>query len=417
MPDGSMHVAARYTMRVVRNGRQHYFPLPSIRRNAERLADEISRFLDSPTMTVEEAIKRFNPSKWERANPATKSASVGDLIAAHQAAEKALALDGRTGASYRNSLLVLFRQGLGFRHGKIPSVESVNRLGLDELTPRLVSDFKLGRVERAGTDKSDVETKKRSANAVFRSIRGLFTIDAREHYAHLELPEALDKTLEGMSYRRVEKKKYRLPPTAVIERVFGDAWQLRDGFIDGDGVAMAPDRNAYLAWLLAAHAGLRKKEVGHAVREWIERGTTPRLWVRSTPEFIAKGKDEGFAEIETWVLAEIDALAESPSTILTGTATERTEDVFARLNSWLKARGLAANKGEKAAHGLRALCGSYWATTKGIFTAQKFLRHKTVDVTNDHYADVILDKNLRRFWDTPPTWTTRVAPAVEIVNL
>lgn len=412
------HLAGSYTMRVKRNGRRYYFTLPSTKPEAAKLADEIDKFLDVPTNTIEQAIQRFNPAKWEKMNPETRAATVGDVLDAHERAEKALGLEKRTGKAYRAGLLLLFRQGLQHRRGgRVPSDDAIRAMSLDELTPRLVSDFKLARAATAGDNKSEIEKKKRSANSVFRSVTSLFTEAAREHYPHLTLPKDFGRVLEGMSYRRVEGKKYRLPPTPTIERVMLDAWQLRNGYIDENGRAVPPDRNAYLAWLLAAHAGLRKKEIAHAVIEWVEKTTPPRVWVRSTPDFIAKGKDEGFAEVETWVVEELELLAESPALLLTGNETERGEEVFARLNSWLKARGLAAGKGEKAVHGLRALCGSYWATTRGIFTAQKFLRHKTVDVTNDHYADVILDKNLHRLWKERPAWVPKIAEGVEVFSV
>lgn len=415
--DGTVHVAKNFSMRRVRNYKQYYFALPSNKRDAGELADKIDRFLDSPVHTIEEAIKRFNPDKWEKLNPLTKAATVGAVLDAHEAAEKAIGIDHVTGKSYRGSLLIMFRQALAYRRkSKAPSAETVREMTLDELTPQLVSDFKLSRLARAGDNKSDLEQKKRSANAVFREVCGIFTESAREHYSHLTLPPDLDKVLKTMAYRRVEKKKYRLPPGPVIERVMGDAGDLRNGCVR-DGVAVPPDLNAYLAWLLAGHAGLRKNEIGHAVREWIQDGKPPRVWIRSTPEFIAKGKDEGFSEVEQWVIDEINALAQGPALILAGKKTERCEKVFFRLNQWLKARGLGAVKGEKAVHALRALFGSYVASTRGIFTAQKFLRHKTVDVTNDCYADAMLDKTLHRFWTERPAWLAPVTAEVEVISV
>jgi integrase len=416
--DGRTIVASNYTMRVVRAGRQYYFTLPSTKPEAAKMADDIDRYLDIPTHTVDEALKQFNPDKWAMRHPTARAATIGDVLDAHAKAEKSLGLEERTGSGYRGAMLIMFRQALAFRRkGKEPTDETVRAMSLDTLTPSLVSDFKLARVSKAGDNKAEVERKKRSANGVFRAVSSIFTEEARTHYAHLVLPADLDKTLASMAYKRTEKQRYRLPPAATIERVMTHAWMLRNGYTDESGKFVAPDRNAYLAWLLAAHAGLRKKEIGQAVREWVESGKTPRMWVRSTPDFVAKGKDEGFAEVEPWVVEEIITLAESPSLILSGNETERTGDVFRRLNAWLKERGLGASKGEKAVHGLRALCGSYWATTRGIFTAQKFLRHKTVDVTNDHYADVILDKTLHRYWKERPVWAVTDGDAVEVVTV
>lgn len=414
---GKVHVAGHYTARWVRNYKQHYFRLSSTKRAARKLADDIDRFLDVPTNTIEHAIERFNPNKWERMNPKLRAGTIGDVLKAHADAEKSLGLDHQTGLSYRNGMMVFVRQAIEHRRGRIPSNDTIKAMSLDLITLVTVSDFKVARVNTAGKNKSDIETKKRSANSVFRAVKSLFTKAARNHYAHIQLPEKFDDILETMNYERVEKKKYRLPPTAVIERVMNDAAQLRNGYVDAAGDDVAPDMNMYLTFLLAAHCGQRKKEIAHAMREWIEHTKPPRMWVRSTPDFLAKGKDEGFAEVEPWVIDELETFG-GPALLLSGGAKERKVMVFSRLNRWLKSRGLGTKKGEKAVHGLRALFGSMIATTRGIFTAQKFLRHKTVDVTNDSYADVVLDESQHLYWTRRPKWAEpRIADGVEVANL
>lgn len=400
---GKVHVAESYSARWVRNGTQYYFPLGPVKRAAGKLADEIDTFLALPMHTIEQAIERYNPAKWEKMNPAKRAATVGDVLKAHETAEPALEIEKNTARDYRNALLLVFRVALAHRRAKSPTEEQIKAMGLDELNGRLASDWKVARTKAAGDDRAKVETAKRSANAVFRSICGLFSREALPHYAHLHLPANLKESVAALEFRTVEKKRYRLPAAAVIERVMSEAWQLRDGFTDKDGRQLAPDLNAYLLWLMAAHAGFRKDEGAHAVREWIEPGKPPRLWVRSTKDFIAKGTDEGFAEVESWVVEELERFG-GPSRIMAGLATERTDDAPFRLNLWLKARGLCPNKSEKALHGLRKLFGSYIASTRGIFVAQKFLRHKTVDITNNDYADAILDKALTKLWADRPRW-------------
>lgn len=390
--------SAHWTVRFVRNGRQYYFPLPADKREAATLADEIDRFLDSPVQTMEDALKRYNPKKWERANPVVRSATVGDVLDAHVLAEKAVGISARTALSYRAALLLLFREGLAQRRGIEPTKEQIRALSMDELDARLASDFKIARLAVAGDNRMEVERRKRGVNFIQRSVRGLFSRQALPHYAHLTLPKGLDAGIAAIAFRSVEKKKYRLPPAAVIEKVMGEAGTLRES-----------DRNCYLLWLLAAHAGLRLNEAACAVREWVQHGTPPRIWVRATADFLAKGKDEGFAEVAPWVIEEIEALG-GPALIMSGTKTERYTDTAARLNTWLKARGLGTAKHGMAVHALRALFGSYIASTRGIFTAQRFLRHKTVDITNDHYADVVLDKTLLRFWAERPAWLPQAAP-------
>ena len=49
-------------------------------------------------------------------------------------------------------------------------------------------------------------------------------------------------------------------------------------------------------------------------------------------------------------------------------------------------------------HELRKLFGSYVATTEGIYISQKFLRHADASTTNDSYADVMANDNIKALW-------------------
>lgn len=402
-----LHLAEGFTLRVVRNGKQYYFPLPSKQRDAENEANKIDAYLDVRSHSIESAVKLFNPDGWERKNPTSRCATVGDILTAHEGAEKAMGIEPSTADGYRQHLLILFRQGLARRRGGTePTDDAVKKMGLEELTLRLANDFKAARVSLAGENKSEQETKKRSANQVLRSVSAIFSFDARQHYTHLKLPAELDDTLKRMFFRKVGKVKKRLPPVNVIRRVYGDAHELRDG----DGKKIAPDRNAYLAWLLAAHAGFRKKEVANAMRDWIDRGEKPRIWVRGTAEFKIKDKEERIVEVQSWVLDEIEALSESPALILSGTKSERKVHTFDRLNAWLRRKGFAEKKGDKGVHGLRFLFGSYRANRFSLYDAQKMLGHESADTTNDHYADVMLDKTLYALWENRPSWAVPEKP-------
>ncbi len=395
LPDGSLAVADNYTMRMMRHGRRVYFPLPSDRKEAGRVADEIDAFLDVRSNTFDMAIKKFTPDRWEKVNPSAKIATVGAVLEAHEKARTALGIEDRTARGYRDSLLLLFKQGLAARRdGREPADEAVRAMGLHELNGRLVADFKVARVNLAGEDKAAQESKKRSANGVLRGVRALFSEAAREHYNHLTLPTGLDEVLAHMKFRKVGKIKKRLPAVAVLRRVFGEAHELR-----------ATDRNAYLAFLLAAHAGFRKGEIGHAQRGWIEKESTPpRLWVKTTPEFKIKDGDERFVEVQPWVIEELEALSESPANLIGGGKHERREMTFKRLNLWLKSKGLAGEKGEKAVHALRFLFGSYLTNRFNLYTAQRFLGHDSPETTNTHYADIMLDASLFALWEVRPTW-------------
>lgn len=271
--------------------------------------------------------------------------------------------------------------------------EEVKLLPMSDYTLRLVSDFKLARVAKAGENKAEQEKKKRSANGVLRAVAALFSVQARRFYTSLVLPEGLDEVIADAKFRKVGKIRKRLPISDVLRRVFLEAGELRKA-----------DPSAYLAFLLAAHAGFRAGEIGHARPDWLQEGNPPRAWVHATDDFGAKGKDERFAEIQPWVFTEIAALTKGRTYIIDGNKTERTNKTFRRLNDWVKARGFNEAKGEKGVHGLRFLFGAYIANRRSHYTAQKFLGHESITTTEEHYTDLILDTSLFELWETVPGW-------------
>ena len=62
----------------------------------------------------------------------------------------------------------------------------------------------------------------------------------------------------------------------------------------------------------------------------------------------------------------------------------RCERIFDRLNAWLHAKGVTANK---PLHELRKEIGAQIATHHGIYAASRFLRHSDITTTARHYAE------------------------------
>ncbi len=62
----------------------------------------------------------------------------------------------------------------------------------------------------------------------------------------------------------------------------------------------------------------------------------------------------------------------------------RCEQLFDRLNQWLRSKGLSSNK---PLHELRKETGALIATEHGIYAASRFLRHSDITTTARHYAD------------------------------
>ena len=387
------YITPRFQMRVQRGKRRVFFQLPTTVKEAGKEADDIATFLDLRSNTLDMALAKFDPERFAMMNPTAKVATVGDLLDAHVAAEKALSLNPDTAKDYRQSIVLVFRQAYAHSKGRIFSDEAIRELPLTALTDKVFADFRVARLAQAGEDKAEAERKKRSANRTITFVKSLFSATARRHYTNLVLPAHLDDVLGGSRFRKVGKIKKRMPEADVLRRLFTEAGELRK-----------TDTNAYIAFLLAAHAGFRAKEIGGARPGWLQEGVVPRAWVRTTEDFIAKSYEERFAEIQPWVFAELATLTKDRTHMLTGTKEERTDLVFRRLNAWVKARGFAEAKGEKGVHGLRFLFGAYVANRRSLYTAQKFLGHESVTTTEDHYTDLILDTSLFELWEKAPEW-------------
>ncbi len=370
-------------------GKLYYFTLPAERKEAESLANEIDRFLDVRSHTIEEAIEKFAPEKLrrEQARELKKVATVGELLEAHRQCEKLLELSPPTAREYRRALASMVRRVKAFRLGKPVGVKNVpwhrqseiTETSVSDLDARFVLDFKKAMLVAARTE-SEIQTRKRTTNSVIRCASPVLAPEAVAKYG-LNLPD-FSSFFSEKSWRRVHSTKYRLPEQSVIRRLFTDAHELKKN-----------DPNAYLAFLLAVTAGLRAKEIAYAQRQWFDDQN--RIWITHADDFSSKSGKERMVEMEHWAVEEILAVSQSPGFLLSGPESERRSGVLRRLNPWLKERGLDRSK---PTHELRRLFGSYIATTRGVFIAQKFLGHSTPQLTSDQYADALLSESLLRHW-------------------
>lgn len=398
-PSGEQYISQRFQMRIARGPRREYFQLPSTVKDAGAEADKIDAYLDVRSHSLDDAIKLFDPDRWALMNPTAKVATVNDVILAHEAAEKALSLNSGTASDYRNSLIVVLRQAIAHQKGVVMSDERIKELPLSKLTHQVFADFRVARVALAGEDKAAQEQKKRSANRTITFVASLFSQAARRHYSHLVLPANLDDVLKAARFRKVGSIVKRMPEVEVLRRLFTEIGDMR-----------AKDQNLYIAFLLGAHAGFRKKEIAGARPDWLQEGATPRIWVRTTSDFVAKSYEERFSEIQPWLYDELSALTKDRPRMLNGTLEERSDLVFRRLNEWVKSCGFLNTKGGRGVHGLRFLFGAYVANRRSIYTAQKFLGHESITTTEDHYTDLILDEALYDFWEKAPAWLCKPKP-------
>lgn len=385
--DGTIRYEDFYTRRIFR-GKEYVFKLATNARDAEKRSNEIDKFLGDPTNTIEDAFQRFNPDSAERRNKLT----VADVLRAHVEIERVLEIKHSTAKNYRSQLIWCIRRVIAHRKGrKMPSpiyfdkaLEEIEDFRLSGLNARFISDLKLNELSLAKSSIAEQNKAKRRLNSILSDAKSLFSETAIKEY------ESRGYTIPDMSafttatvFKRVSKKRYQLPSDDVILNIQNSLDELRG------------NPNSFRILLLALGAGLRKMEAIQCKQVWLIGGECPKVFIGESDDWEQKGLGESRVDLCGWAYRELMNLMESGDRVLSGTLTDG-EDAARFLCAWLRQKGLDR---QKPIHELRMLYGSWVANRRGIFAAQKLLRHKDAQVTSDSYADLIVRDNILQFWD------------------
>ena len=405
--NGKVVYGADYMRRIKRGGRQFYFKLGPEKRMAEAISNEIDTFLRDPRNSIEQAIRQFNPDSimFDRGR-----LTIRDIIQHHKEAEPILELKPSVAKHYRSSLMWVVRRVMAHRSGKLmpkslsydKSLEVVSGFPVHQLNVRLISDLKLAEMKAAEGSLVDQAAVKRRLKSIMADARSVFSAAALREYHNqgLELPE-LESFLKATIFNRVSKKRYRLPASEVIERIHADRAELRK------------DLNMYRIFLLAIGAGLRRAEIINCRQDWIVGGKTPQINLGVTDDWEQKGHGEGTTELCEWTYKELMNCMEPGDRILTGTMTDG-EAAARNLATWLRSKGLDR---AKPVHELRMLFGSWVSNRRGLYVAQKLLRHKSAQITSDSYADLISDESVMLHWDSETDKAARIAKDEEAARI
>jgi len=390
---GKAGYARIWQLRKMINGVSVVFPLGADVTEAAKLADEIGAFLTVPTNTMEEAQRRYNPRSLNR--PA-RFPTIGELFAVHKRGWKTLGISDASALGYQTALIYMIRRVEAYRANK--QIESQSGKALDwtpwlgrpttMLTARFVLDFKAAMTgDDEDMDEEEILTAKISCDSYLRRSRAVFSGEALKYFKHhgLIMPE-IEGFFEPSFFGA--KKYFELLPLAIVEGIFGALPALAE-----------TDRNAWRAFMLCCHLGMRKGEAGAAHWDWVEEvDGSLRMNIRTKGDFNPKHGHGRRTEFERWVWEVLSDSREDLQYILTGDATERTESVFNRLNLWL--RGLGAAVG-KPTHELRKLWFSYTVKTKSLAIASRQGGHRDPKITASYYADNMMPASLLRHWQKP----------------
>jgi len=224
-------------------------------------------------------------------------------------------------------------------------------------------------------------------SAYIRCARSLFIPAVIRELKGLKLPSLLP--FEGVELEETGSQKY-VSKITVKKLIASAKSELKQA-----------DVEAYKAFLLGLFAGMRKAEIDSA--EWRMLDFDANVIRLEETEWLHLKTRDSAADItvDPEVMAELSAFKRptqlKPQSwsqfVLQSTHAPkpnalrpyyRAADTFDRLNTWLRGKGIRANK---PLHELRKEVGAVIATEQGIYAASKFLRHSDITTTARHYAD------------------------------
>jgi len=248
-------------------------------------------------------------------------------------------------------------------------------LGADQLNA-----WRTGFIRKAGTNPVARQSAIRSASLYLREVRALFS---RKWLSRLQI--RLPDPLPFAGVRLESPRPPRYQSTIDPALLFRQARQ-----------ELAPNHaGAYLAFVLALGAGLRKSEIDGL--EWRHINFAKGAIIIEPTEYRGLKSEDSAAEVQIDPLLAEELrkfkpageplfVIESPLRPRPGVdyLYYRAEPVFQRLYVWLRAKGI---KNRSPLHTLRKEFGSAINAHFGLYAAMTALRHSSIAITAGHYTD------------------------------
>jgi integrase len=244
------------------------------------------------------------------------------------------------------------------------------------LTGELIRQFERIRLAAVKTEPERRRTRTSIRSYVVQA-RSIVAPRKMRFYDGLNLPE-----LNSFRSEKVEMPKRTKPralDVGVIAAISNAASKLAES-----------DPAVYVAFLMFSRLGLRNVEIRNARWSWIENG---RIGIieRPSENFYPKGS-EGWVQIAPSVLKELMRFRNlsTDDYIIPGrTATERKGAVDRRHSAWV---GQWIKNRSKTSYELRRYAGSLvYNGTRDILKVRDFLRHASVETTQQWYAYLLSD--------------------------
>lgn len=396
-------------IRIQHGGRREFFPLHTTNRDAAAIkARDI--YLTVKGAGWLDALAKFKP---DAEGQPKLDVTVGDYLAAVDSTRR---LRARTFDNYRRCLRTVVAESFGIKLKKGESkydyrtgghtlwIQRVDDTRLERLTTDVVNRWKRDRIAGVGHSPAALASARRTVNSYIRCARSLFTPAVVREIKRLQLPCPLP--FHGVELEESGSQKYvsKIDARALIAAAKND---LRSA-----------DPEAYKAFLLGLFAGMRKAEIDSSEWNMLDFDANV-LRLQETEHLHLKTRDSAAdISIDPEVMTELRALMPAPTSaplpwsqfiLQSPNAPQsdslrpyyRAEKTFDRLNTWLRKKGIKANK---PLHELRKELGAIVATEQGIYAASRVLRHSDITTTARHYVDqkARIEVGLGKFLNTAP---------------
>jgi integrase len=291
-------------------------------------------------------------------------ATIGDIIERYQACA-----EGRP-PTIRNNISAL-RLLIRTVHGGDPDSKSSA-----VLTGELIRKFEQFRMADAKTEPVRRRTRA-SVRSYVVQARSIVAPRKMRFYDNISIPDLT--SFRNETVQMPKRSKPRALDLNVIAAINAAAPKLA-----------STDPAVYVAFLMFSRLGLRNVEIRNARWSWIEHG---RIGIVERPEenFYPKGS-EGWVPIAPDVLTELMKFRHLSTNdyIVPGvTATDRKDAVDRRHSAWV---GQWIKDRSKTSYELRRYAGSLiYNATRDILKVRDFLRHASVETTQQWYAYLLED--------------------------
>lgn len=353
-----------WQLRLKNQGRDYYFQLPAKREAASARAEAIKALTKADG--IEKALELYH--KGTRASllppePKRSVQTVGTLIKVYRERAGALDLEPSTLKAYTGAFRRLLK-GAGVEHPDSFKVDSLSSNVIDEYRSQLLSS----------TDEGERDQARTTGNATIRNAKALLSDRFLRMCPSLNTP-AVKSFKKGELFAKAPQISIKSPPLKEVRRLF-----------DNLDVFSEEERKIIF---LALFGGLRKQEINFAKPDWFELEGDPRIRVAPSECFRPKGK-VGYGgirlDIAQWILTR------------SGERLLVDQKLIPAVVAKMKRIKLLPYT-RKPLQGLRELYGCYHACRKGLFHAQKNLRHAKSTTTSDYYATITLPEEILQIWE------------------